>query len=84
MSRDQKPGKFKLVGNAKPNPGRRVEDQLAGAQDGGSGAVTGPAATGINESARRPGLLAPLLFLIGCAGGGAGVVWLGLVGGQIG
>ena len=26
MSRDQKPGKFKLVGVAAPNPGRRRDD----------------------------------------------------------
>lgn len=82
MSRDQKPGKFKLVGGQKPNLGRRIDDQVEGeAQaEGLQAVVSAPAAA----PAKGPGLVLPLLFLVACAGGGAGAVFFGLAGGQAG
>lgn len=82
MSRDQKPGKFKLVGGQKPNPGRRIDDPVEGeAQSGAAQAVVSAPAT---APARGSGLVLPLLFLVACAGGGAGAVFFGLAGGQAG
>lgn len=78
MSRDQKPGKFKLVGTA-ANPGRRIGDkvprQSAEAIDAGR-LVVPIAAAGSSKSSR---LLLSLVFLLCCAAGGGGAVMIGLV-----
>lgn len=76
MSRDQKPGKFKLVGATAPNPGRRRDDKVAApAPAAGSANAADPAA----EVSRSGGLLPVILFLIASALGGAGAVFFGLV-----
>lgn len=78
MSRDQKPGKFKLVGTA-ANPGRRIGDKVqrqAAAEMGGKGHV---ASVESAESPKSSRLFLPLMFLLCCAAGGAGAVMIGLV-----
>lgn len=79
MSRDQKPGKVKLVAGSAQNFDRRIGDQNAG----GPGApqdIRGMAdpATGATLSTPRR-LLPALLFLVCCAAGGSGAVAFGLV-----
>jgi hypothetical protein len=85
VSRDQKPGKFKLVGVAAPNPGRRRDDKqpdpasdralAASGQDGAADPLADV------KAPARSGLLQPLLFILCCAIGAAGAVFFGLVGG---
>lgn len=79
MSRDQKPGKVKLVGVAAPNPGRRRDDQLPGQAATGSGDA--PAHASEVRVNGGSGMLLALLFLLCCAIGGAAAVFFGLVGG---
>ncbi|MEW9854494.1 hypothetical protein [Novosphingobium sp. M1R2S20] len=82
MSRNQKPGKFKLVGaGAQPNYGRRIGDALPGDADAGAGAgvATAAAAAG-SETNVRGALLRALLFLAACAAGGVAAVYFGLIG----
>lgn len=81
MSRDQKPGKVKLVSGAGTNYGRRAGDKIAGQP------VPATTAEGVQsaedqaaEVSRSRGLLMPVLFLVFCAFGGSGAVFLGLAG----
>jgi hypothetical protein len=61
MSRDQKPGKIRLVsGPVPPQPERRANEPKP--------SVEAPVQ---NTPKRGPGLLLAILFLIGCAAGGA-------------
>ncbi len=61
MSRDQKPGKIRLVSGAvPPQPERRADDPKP------------PVAAPTEKAPKRgPGLVLAILFLIGCAAGGA-------------
>jgi hypothetical protein len=82
MSSNQKPGKFKVVGTTPANPGRRIGD---GADSGTApGAATIAARPGAAGQSGKANLLLPALFVLGCATGGAGVVYLGLVAGLSG
>ena len=68
MSRDQKPGRIRVIAGAQApdHPMRRAGD-LAPAT-----APTSEPAVLETSSKRGPGLLTALLFLVGCAVGGAG------------
>ncbi|MET1754383.1 hypothetical protein ABVV53_02725 [Novosphingobium sp. RD2P27] len=82
MSRNQKPGKFKLVGSgAQPNYGRRAGDAMPGDPKVAPGDPQAPAPIVAAEGSGSPGLLLPLLFLAACAAGGMATVYFGLVGG---
>lgn len=78
--RDQKPGKFKLVGAAAPNPGRRRDDQLQEQALAAAESEYVVPLAGDAEAPARSGVLVALLFLLCCAVGGAAVVLFGLVG----
>jgi hypothetical protein len=73
MSRDQKPGRMRVVGGNAPPPVAAPQDAADGSA---AGAATAPAAT----PDAGPSLLLPvLLFLIASAIGGSGVVLLRLL-----
>jgi hypothetical protein len=78
MSRDQKPGKVRVVSGSMPvTPMRRAADRaaLAALETADSQAPVAPAA----PLPRGTGLLLPsLLFVLGCAIGGAAFTALGL------
>ncbi len=78
MSRDQKPARVKLVASSTTNYGRRLEDQMpreeAGSLSAGAGAANVPTAR------KGSALLLSSLFLVACAAGGAGMVFLGFAG----
>lgn len=73
MSHDQKPGKMRVVAGAAPVAHRRRGDLAADA----SQASSTPAAT---PSARKPALLLGILFVVGCAAGGAALPLTGWIG----
>jgi hypothetical protein len=83
MSRNQKPGKFKLVGTTPAAPARRIGDQVPGEPRADASANAGVHAPAAEHSGSR-GMLLALLFLLACAGGGSGAVYFGLVGGLAG
>lgn len=76
MSRDQRPGKMRVVGEATA-PVEAVP-AVAGAASGGALAPAG-AAPAAAPSGKLP-LLGILLFLVGCAAGGAALTALGVFG----
>jgi len=67
VSRDQKPGKMRVVGGGRVPNGRR-RDVAPVAAEPASPAVI---ADQTEEEPRRAGRLLPLLFVSGCAIGGA-------------
>lgn len=77
VSRDQKPGKFKLVGSAAPTPARRAGDKVA--RPSAAASATLAAASNAPSASARWGMA--LLFLATSAAGGAGAVLFGLVDG---
>ena len=81
MSRDQKPGKVKLVASSATNRGRRISDALP--SDAASAVRPGVGAPGATAGHKGAALLPALLFLAACAAGGAGTVFFGLVGGVV-
>lgn len=83
MSRNQKPGKFKLVGTTPAVPARRIGDQVRGEPTADAGIKAAVQAHAAEHSGSR-GILLALLFLLACAGGGSGAVYFGLVGGLAG
>lgn len=83
MSRDQRPGKMKVVAGAAPTPRRRRSDRLADAEVEAierrrlaAPSVAPPADAGMS------GRLLGALFVLGCAGGGAATAFW-LAGGQL-
>lgn len=72
MSHDQKPGKVRVVGGGDVPYGRRagdVSDAVVAAADATSATIDVGA---VGESGpRKPKLLLPILFVSGCAIGGA-------------
>ena len=78
MSRDQKPAKVRLVAGAPVNYGRRAEDRVPSEAMDALPAET--AAEMAPASRKGPTLVLALLFLVACAMGGAGTVFLGLAG----
>lgn len=74
MSRDQKPGRFKLVGGSTPNYGRRSGDKSE------PPVPAAPVTVAHATPSRFWRLLLPLLFLAGCASGGAIAVFFGFAG----
>jgi hypothetical protein len=83
MSRNQKPGKFKLVGSTPAPPRRRIGDR-SGSQPAGKNGLDRQGADPAAEPSSRLSLLLPLSFVLGCAGGGSAAVYFGLVGGLAG
>lgn len=82
MSRNQKPGKFKLVGSgAQPNYGRRASDVVPGEPKVAPGTPQPLAPIVAAEESGAGGLLLPSLFVAACAAGGVAAVYFGLVGG---
>lgn len=82
MTRDQKPGRFKLVGGSTPNPGRRRDDRFAPSPALAS-SVDDPGETADAITSPPRVLLLASLFLLACAAGGACTVMLGLVEGLV-
>ena len=81
MSRNQKPGKVKLVAGA-PRHDRRASDRGAGETTAASsreGLSLAPAA----EQSQPTSWLLILLFLAACALGGAGTAYLGFAGNPV-
>ena len=77
MSRDQRPGKIKVVNTAAPVQNRRRTDRKP--QEGRVVAVV--AAEPAPEPASGAfGLILAMLFLLGSAGGGVGLVLIGRLG----
>jgi len=79
MSHDQKPGRMRVVGNAAPAPQRRRGDgggSAGGALATGSASASAAAPVATARSA-APGRLLALLFVVGCAAGGAAFPLLG-------
>lgn len=76
MSHDQKPGRLRVVSNAASAPQRRRGDAASDAQQDVAGPATAPVAT----SSRKPALLLAMLFIVGCAAGGAALPFTGLIG----
>lgn len=83
MSRDQRPGKMKVVARAAPTPRRRRSDRLEDEEaraierrrpEGAT--IAPPADAGVS------GRLLGALFVIGCASGGAATAFW-LAGGQL-
>lgn len=74
MSHDQKPGKLRVVGQA--SPGRRRTDVVVASAAALPTTIDAPAA---DRAAKKPVLLLSLLFVAGCALGGAALPLLGLV-----
>ncbi|MEA1013965.1 hypothetical protein [Sphingosinicella sp. LY1275] len=78
MSRDQKPGRVRVVSGSLPaTPMRRATDRAGlGALEG---SITAPPTEAAPDAARASGMLLPsLLFLLGCAIGGVAFASLGL------
>ena len=78
MSRDQKPGRVRVVSGSLPaTPMRRATDRAAlGVLEG---SITAAPTEAARDGARASGLLLPsLLFLLGCAIGGIAFASLGL------
>lgn len=77
MSRDQRPGRVKLIdGSAEAVPTRRVGDTLGTA-------VVDTAATPASEpppAAKSPTMLWSTIFLLACIAGAAGITLLPLLG----
>ena len=83
MSRDQRPGKMKVVAGAAPTPRRRRSDRL---EDEEARAIDrrrpeAPSAAPAID-AGVSGRLLGSLFILGCAGGGAATAFW-LAGGQL-
>lgn len=75
MSHDQKPGKMRVVGNS---AGRRRDDVAP--ISAAAAPVAGPApGSDAPEAARKPVLLLAILFVVGCALGGAAMSLLGVL-----
>lgn len=81
MSRDQKPGKFKLVGVAATNPGRRRDDRQSEQVLVATALESAADPAGDAQADKRHGLFQIMLFVLCSAIGAAGTVYLGLVGG---
>ena len=73
MSHDQKPGKVRVVANAASAAGRRRDDGHSEGYGPSSMPADADAAGEIADPsvAKRPAFLLPLLFVAGCAIGGA-------------
>lgn len=80
MSRDQKPGKFKLVGGTAPNYGRRASDKVPGEPVGATPRIAARDEQEAIDAPRSRGLLLSLLYLLFCGIGGAVVEFFGLAG----
>ena len=84
MSHDQKPGKVRVVGNAAAVPQRRRNDVVidAPASPASPGAAGSPAAAAASRAGATAGgrqVLLAVLFVIGCAIGGAALPLLGIL-----
>ena len=76
MSRDQRPGKLKLVGSGTTVPARRRGDRVPVARPAVSSA---PAVKSEPVRRRASGLLLSLLFLVAAGAAGTGVALLGTI-----
>ncbi|MBR0550919.1 hypothetical protein [Stakelama marina] len=78
MSRDQRPGKIKIVSSGSPSPGAGSAVAVAnGAQQAGGGADAASGAAAADTAPATGSFLIPaILFLVGCLVGGAGLVAL--------
>ena len=81
MSRNQKPGKIKVVAARTPNPGRRRGDNAA--HPGEAGVELVPAQAVAVSRFGASFLLLALVFLLACAAGGAAATYFGLVGDMV-
>ena len=92
MSRDQRPGKMRVVGSGGSAQQRRRNDLAPQAGTGTSVGATGPASAagtpaGLAAKGRaapaaksgKPVMLLALLFVVGCAVGGAALPLLGVL-----
>lgn len=81
MSRDQKPGKLRVVGNGGSAPAAAVDRRESAATAVGSateGSASAPASAAPGGDGVTAVLLPLILFLLACAIGGAAVAYLGL------
>jgi hypothetical protein len=76
MSQDQRPGKMRVVGQGTPQ--RRRGDKVVAPVEGADiTATAGPSADLAEPARSKPNILLILLFILGCALGGAGLPLLG-------
>jgi hypothetical protein len=78
MSQDQRPGKMRVVGHGTPQ--RRRGDKVAAPVEGADIAATaGPSADLAEPIRSKANILLTLLFILGCALGGAALPLLGIL-----
>ena len=79
MSRDQKPGKMRVVAGASATQARRREDAAIDGQAETPVLATGAAAVTPAAKSGKSSALLVILFLAGCAVGGAALPFLGVI-----
>ena len=79
MSRDQKPGKMRVVGSASAVPARRRNDGVPADQLGTPANAIAASASTTAATSKKPSLILVVLFLAGSAVGGAAIPFLGII-----